>query len=100
MNKKLQLVAIILIISATSFAQVGIGTTTPAVSAALDKDFRTPDLRFAAAFFFLTGTLVVFLAISKSCYFVSLCSVWLRQNLQYFLSSSFCGVLRLFLVVL
>ena len=32
-------------------------------------------------------------------YFVSLCSVCLPQNLQYFFSSILSGVVRLFLVV-
>ena len=36
MNKKLQLLAFILIVSVSGFAQVGIGTTSPAASAALD----------------------------------------------------------------
>jgi len=35
----------------------------------------------------------------KSVYLVSLCSVCVRQNLQYFLNSSLSGVVRLFLVV-
>jgi len=32
-------------------------------------------------------------------YLVSLCNVWVLQNLQYFLNSSLSGVVRLFLVV-
>jgi len=32
-------------------------------------------------------------------YFVSLCNVWLRQNLQYFLNASFPWVVLLFFVV-
>jgi len=52
MNKKLQLLAFILIMSAASFAQVGIGTTTPATSAALDvsatdKGFLMPRMTTA-----------------------------------------------------
>ncbi|EDM76449.1 hypothetical protein PPSIR1_23989 [Plesiocystis pacifica SIR-1] len=32
-------------------------------------------------------------------YLVSLCSVWRRQKAQYFLSFTFSGFVRLFLVV-
>ena len=52
MNKKLQLLALILILSVSGFAQVGIGTTSPDASAALDvsatdKGFLMPRMTTA-----------------------------------------------------
>ncbi len=53
MNKKLRLLAFILIVSTSSFAQVGIGTTSPDASAALeinasDKGFLMPRMTTTA----------------------------------------------------
>jgi hypothetical protein len=36
---------------------------------------------------------------ARQVYLVSLCSVWMWQNLQYLRKASFSGVVRLFLVV-